>query len=128
MFNNNNDEIEKTEEETPFFLMSEKAYLSVKFFVTLILPAISTFYFTLDKIWGLYEADKVVGTLAALATFLGVLLRLSTNAYKKSDLKYDGNIIIKETPSGGKLYSLELNGQPSLLDGKKAVSFKVAAR
>lgn len=125
---NNNEEIEEIDVETPFFLMSEKLYLRMKFFVTLILPAISTLYFTLDKIWGLYEADKVIGTFAALATFLGVLLRLSTNAYKKSDLKYDGNIIIKETASGGKLYSLELNGQPSVLDGKKEVSFKVAAR
>lgn len=107
------------------FVMSNTVYLRMKFVVQILLPAISTLYFTLGTIWGLPMVEQVIGTLAALATFFGVLLGLSTKAYNSSEAKFDGQIVITETVGGSKLYSLELKGSPSGLDDKNSVLFKV---
>lgn len=110
---------------TSKFIMNEALYLRMKFIVQILLPAISTLYFTLGAVWGLPMVEQVIGTLAALATFLGVLLGLSTKAYNASEAKFDGQIVITETVGGSKLYSLELKGSPSGLDDKNSVLFKV---
>lgn len=63
--------------------LPDKIYDVLKWIVMICLPAISTLYFALAGIWGLPMAEQIVGTLAAITTFLGVLLGISTAQYNK---------------------------------------------
>lgn len=108
-------------------LLGDAIYTKLKFVVQLLLPALSTLYFTLGAVWGLPKVEQVIGTFAALATFLGVILGLSSRTYNSSDIKYSGEIVIQDKESGGKLYSLELNGDPQDLVEKKEVTFKIGS-
>lgn len=105
-------------------LFSNKTYDFLKAIVQIGLPAAGTLYFTLASIWGLPNAEQVVGTLAAVATFLGVLIAIGSRAYSKSDARFDGNIVIGETDET-KTYSLELNRNPEELDSLKEAVFKI---
>lgn len=107
------------------YLLSDKTYDFLKRVVTLLLPAFATLYWSLASIWGLPNADQVVATTAAIATFLGVILTLGSKSYSSSDAKYDGQIVVTQDDEGTKSYSLELNGDPYDLDTKGAVAFKV---
>ena len=65
--------------------ISNKAYDALKWVAQYFLPALGTLYFTLSSIWSLPYGEQVVGTVAALDTFLGVLLGLSSSQYYKPD-------------------------------------------
>ena len=64
--------------------LTNKQYDRAKWLVQIAFPAFSTFYLTLGQIWGLPSPDKVVGTLAALATFGGVILGVNSKKYNAS--------------------------------------------
>lgn len=68
--------------------MSNKVYDVLKWVALIAIPAASALYVTLSGLWGLPHATEVAGTLAAVGTFMGVLLGVSSS-------KYQGN-----TPSG----------------------------
>lgn len=104
--------------------LSNGFYDQLKRVSTVVLPGISALYFTLAQIWGLPAAEQVVGTIAAVNLFVGVLVSLSSKSYNGPD-KYDGSIDIEATPAGGKGYSLALNNGPEDLDGKTEVRFQV---
>lgn len=59
-------------------------YDKLKWVAQIFLPALSTFYFALSKIWGLPYGVEITGTIAALDTFIGVCLGISSNNYYKS--------------------------------------------
>ena len=63
--------------------MSDKVYNALKWIVTVVFPAIGTFYFVMSGIWGWPYAEQVVGTITALVTLLGVILGISNAQYKK---------------------------------------------
>lgn len=63
--------------------ISNKTYDTLKWVALYLLPALGTLYFAIASIWGLPAGDKVVGTITALDTFLGVILGISTSQYKK---------------------------------------------
>lgn len=117
---NNNDE---SEQPTP--LLVGKLYDRVKFTTQVVLPATSTLYFTLGAVWGLPYVEQVIGTLAAIATFLGVILGFSSKAYYASDARFDGSAVIMRTDEGKKIVSLELNGDPAQLIEQEEIRFKV---
>lgn len=64
--------------------ISNKTYDILKWVALYLLPALGTLYFAIASIWGLPAGDKIVGTITALDTFLGVLLGISTSQYKKT--------------------------------------------
>jgi hypothetical protein len=64
--------------------ISNKVYDVLKWIAQYFLPALGTLYFALAGIWGLPYGEQVVGTLVAVDTFLGVVLGISTAAYKKN--------------------------------------------
>lgn len=73
--------------------MSNKVYDVLKWIAQILLPALGALYFALSEIWGFPYATEIVGTIAAVDTFLGVLLGISTVQYKKrqaQDLFPDG--------------------------------------
>lgn len=102
--------------------MSNVLYDRLKFLAQIALPAVGTLYFTLAGIWGLPAAEQVVGTIVAVDTFIGVLLQLSSSKYQKDAT--GGDIIVKEV-GDKKIFSLELNDDPELLEQKDEVTFKV---
>ena len=104
--------------------LSDKTYNKLRIFVEILLPALSTLYFTLAQIWGLPNPEKIVGTIAAITTFLGLLLRSARKSYDKSDAKYDGHLNVTEE-DGKKKFSLDLMSDPEKLVDKKDILFKV---
>jgi hypothetical protein len=106
-------------------LLSNKVYDGVKFLAMIILPAAGTLYFALAGIWGLPKAEEVVGTIVALDTFFGLILSISDKSYNKSEAKFDGTVLVSETPTKT-LYSLELNSDPNDLKDKNQILLSVA--
>lgn len=65
--------------------ISDKTYDTLKWVALLLLPALGTLYFALAGIWGLPYGEQIVGTITAVDTFLGAILKISTNTYKKGE-------------------------------------------
>lgn len=63
--------------------LSNNTYDVLKFIAQILLPALGTLYFALAQIWNFPFAEEIVGTLAAVDTFLGAVLRISTAQYNK---------------------------------------------
>jgi hypothetical protein len=109
-------------------MLSDGSYGLGKKLVQVYIPATSALYFGLGSIWGLPAVEQVVGTLAVIATFLGVCLGLSSKQYDVSEAAYDGKVVVETNDAGKKTFSLELEGAPSDLEQKNSVSFKVAPK
>lgn len=63
--------------------------------VQYVLPGIGTFVFALSGIWG-FSGDQIVGTIAALDTFLAVILGISHAQYKIGVIEHN---VMKESNS-----------------------------
>jgi len=105
--------------------LSNKAYDTLKWIAQIFLPAVATLYFALAQIWGFGYGEEVVGSITAVDAFLGVLLGLAAKSYNAGDGKYDGAINVSTQTDGKKLFSLDLNEDPSTLDTRQEVLFKV---
>lgn len=104
--------------------MSNKLYDAIKFIAQIFLPALGSLYFALAGIWGFPAVEEVMGSILAVDTFLGALLKVSANAYDKSDAKYNGVVNITETEDKIGM-SLELHEDPEDLTAKKEILFRV---
>lgn len=71
------------------FKMRNETYDLMKYIAQIVIPAVSTLYFALSKIWGLPFGPEVVGTLAAVDAFMGAILKISTDAYNDEADEYD---------------------------------------
>lgn len=107
------------------FVLSNRAYDYTKRLVQVILPAVSSAYFTLAAIYGWDNADKVVGTIAVITTFLGVTLGISTVQYNKSDAPYDGTINVTENDEGTRVFSMELDVDPDQIPESRNFNLRV---
>ena len=65
--------------------LSPVTYNFLKWLTIFGLPALGTLYFTLAELWGFPYGPQIVATVTAAATFLGVLLGVSSAQFKKSD-------------------------------------------
>ena len=65
--------------------MSNKLYDILKWVAMILLPAIGTLYFALAGVWGLPYAEQVVGTIAAVDTFLGAVLGIAAAQYNSEE-------------------------------------------
>jgi hypothetical protein len=63
--------------------MSNRTYDALKFVAQIVLPALGTLYFALAGIWGLPYGEQIVGTITAVDTFLGAVLKISSDRYKE---------------------------------------------
>lgn len=63
--------------------MSNKTYDILAIIGRLILPALGTLYFALAKIWTPYlpYPEEIVGTIAAVTTFLNTLLKVKSDQW-----------------------------------------------
>ena len=62
--------------------MSNKTYDVLKYIAMIFLPALGTLYFALSSIWRLPYGEEIVGTITAIDTFLGALLKISTTKWE----------------------------------------------
>ena len=65
--------------------LNNKVYDILKWIAMIVLPALGTLYFTLAGIWGLPYGEQVVGTITAIVTALGTILKISTAKYNKNN-------------------------------------------
>ena len=63
--------------------MSNKVYDILKDIALYVLPALATLIITLGGIWGFPYAEAIAGTITAIDTFLGAILKISSNTYAK---------------------------------------------
>ena len=62
---------------------SNRVYDVFKWLCLIVLPAAGVLYAALAGLWGWPYTKEVVGTIAAVETFLGALLGVSTAQYNK---------------------------------------------
>lgn len=72
-------------------MMSNRLYDVLKYIALVVLPALGTLYFALAGIWGFPWGEQIVGTITAVDTFLGVILKVSSDAYYKTLEVTDAN-------------------------------------
>ena len=65
-------------------MLSNKVYDTLKSLDLVWLPALTTFYVTLDSIFGWGYGDVVAKVSAALCTLIGSLLGLSSSTYYRN--------------------------------------------
>ena len=63
--------------------MNNKVYDILKWVTLVALPATTALWLTLANIWGFPYAEAIGATLAAVTTFLGALLGISSINYAK---------------------------------------------
>lgn len=125
---------EEFEEEQDFVpsptntFMSDKTYDLLKWLAQIVLPAVAALYFGLGQIWGFPAGEEVVGSIAVIDTFLGVVLGFSSRAYSREvEGPHVGFMNVTENEEG-KHILLEFPGDPQNIDQYSKVSFKVRKR
>lgn len=109
-------------------MIPSKVYDVLKPIAQIWLPAFGALYFSLAQIWGLPQAEEVVGTVTVVDTFLGVVLGLSTAQYNNSDNaagKYDGDLTVYKAPEGQQMVNMEFNKEPEKILAQPEALFKV---
>lgn len=109
------------------FLFSNEVYDAFKHFTQVGLPAAGALYFGLAQIWGFPNAEQVVGTVAVVNTFFGVVLVGAQRSYDKSDAKYDGVVPVSEDEDGLHIGPMQLTKleDPRDIAKMSEVRFKV---
>src|SRR3954452_6553873 len=102
--------------------MTNSLYDKLKLVAQILLPALATLYFALNELWGLPSTAQVIGTIVAVDALLGVLLYISASRYHAGTA--GGELIVKELDDK-KIFSLELNGDPELLETRDEVTFRI---
>ena len=67
------------------FKMSNETYDVLVWIAQVILPGLGTLYAALSGIWGLPYGEQILGTIVAVDTFLGGVLKYSNKQYKKTN-------------------------------------------
>lgn len=65
--------------------MSNETYDILVLIAQVVLPGLGTLYAALAGIWGLPYGEQIVGTILAIDTFLGGILKVSNAQYKKDN-------------------------------------------
>lgn len=106
-------------------LLNDVSYNVIKKTATIILPALATLYFALAQLWNFPEPEKVVASITAFNTFLGVVVQISKKSYYASGAQYVGEIQVGESHNGTKMFSLVMDGDPETIETMDEATFKV---
>jgi Putative phage holin Dp-1 len=118
-----------TNESTPeTHWISDRTYDALKNVTQLWLPAFGTLYVSLAALWGLGRPEAVAATCLALATFFGVILRVSNKSYTNKGIGQVGSIVVTQPTPDSLSYSLDLDGDPADLKDMSKVTFRVDNR
>lgn len=105
--------------------LNNNVYDALKWVALVLLPALGAAYFTIAAIWGLPNAEQVVGTIVCLDTLLGALLGVSTATYNKTTPAFDGTVIVNTTNPAKDLYTFDLGDNLERLPEMKTVVLNV---
>ncbi len=105
-------------------MITGKLYDWLKWIAQIFLPGVGTLYFTLAGIWGLPNADEIVGTIMAVDLFLGLILGISQVQYNKGVAK-GGDFNVFQDEAGRMEFSMALEAEPEELAEKKELRFDV---
>lgn len=111
----------------PQVTIPEKYYDLGQWLIRVFVPAFIALYMAIDALVNLPKENEVTGIIAAVATFVGVLLASSSRSFKKNN-EVDGGLIYQqgtdpETGIAG--MGLFVNKLPNDLLQKETVTFKV---
>jgi hypothetical protein len=106
-------------------VLSDSTYDKLKPITQVWLPAAGSLYFGLSQIWGFPAGEGVVGSIALLTTFFGVILGISSKRYSESGSGVDGNIVLTEVAGGKKIFTLELDIDPNQIENRDTIVFAV---
>ena len=67
------------------YIKKNEVYDVLKYVAQIVLPALGTLYFALSAIWGFPFGEQILGTITAVDTFLGALLKISNNNYNNRE-------------------------------------------
>lgn len=104
--------------------LSNKTYDALKFVSLVLLPGIAAAYFGLSQIWHLPAATEVVGTITIVDTFMGLVIKSSSNQYANSDQGTDGDLLVQQV-DGEKFLALGVNQSVEAMTAKDTVTLKV---
>ena len=62
-------------------ITNSRVYDILKYIALIVLPAVATLYATVGKIWGLPYTDQIPATIMAIDTFLGAIIKISSDVY-----------------------------------------------
>ena len=68
---------------------NSKTYDILVFISQVVLPAVATLWAALGKIWNWPLVTEITATICAIDAFMGAVLKISSNAYKKLNQQYD---------------------------------------
>ena len=108
----------------PRIMLSDVWYGRLKWFVSIVMPAIGSLYFGLAQSFAWANGEQVLGVIALTATFLGTVLGISSKNYNKTATG-DGEIVVTHQEDGPPAFSLRLEKTPEELEGMKKISFDV---
>lgn len=66
------------------FKLPDNLYNILKWVCLIVLPAVAVLYGTLGNTWGLPYIEQICITINAVATFIGVVIGVSTMTYNKN--------------------------------------------
>lgn len=101
--------------------LNDHVYDILKYVTTIVLPAFGTLYAAIAVIWGFPYGEAVVGTIAAITTFLGACLGISSKNYEGQ-----GTLNITDGKDGeeGLLLDFDIDDPIGLMD-QNTVTLKV---
>lgn len=73
--------------------MTNRLFDLLRTLCEIVIPAIGTLYFALAKIWALPYGTEIVGTCAAIATFLGALIGVNRASYNSGIKELDYYVV-----------------------------------
>lgn len=115
-----------TDDDVSGLQLSNNTYNNAKFVVHIVLPALAVLYSTLSEFWGFPRVQEVVGSISAVALFLGVILRISSASYSQTKTEVpEGSFVIKTDVDNKKTILLELDNDPEDFIGKDSITFRV---
>lgn len=100
--------------------LNEKTYDFFKWLVQIVLPACAALYSALAALWGLPFAEAIVGSISAVAVFLGAVMKISNSNYEGA-----GTLMVDTSQEGENQYRLDLNTDFSDLADKDQFVIKV---
>ena len=109
-------------EETPRAVRA-RILRKMETFASFVSPTVAAIYFILSALFSLRATTFVLGLLAISSSIVGTFLLLQKKRHPEGI--YDGQIVITENENGGKMFSIEVNGEPLDMEFKDEVLFKI---
>lgn len=117
-------------------ITSKKLYDGLNWIALIFLPALGAFIFALSGVWGFDTTGKIVGSIAALDAFLGLLLKRSKEKYvgdlnllRQADLANpevtDGDLFISPGEGENPDLTAAWNEHPDAFKDKDTVTLRV---